>query len=66
MLIIAVLGLIANVAGTLLLKKGSENNLNIRAAYFHLLSDAVSSLAVILTPYLLSFTKFTGFIFLQF
>jgi cobalt-zinc-cadmium efflux system protein len=48
MLIIASLGLFANVAGTLLLKKGSKNNLNIRAAYFHLLSDAVSSIAVII------------------
>lgn len=48
MLIVASLGLIANVTGTFLLKKGSENNLNIRAAYFHLLSDAVSSLAVII------------------
>ncbi len=48
MLIVASLGLIANVIGTLLLKKGSTNNLNIRAAYFHLLSDAVSSLAVII------------------
>jgi cobalt-zinc-cadmium efflux system protein len=48
MLIVASLGLVANVIGTLLLKKGSESNLNIRAAYFHLLSDAVSSLAVII------------------
>jgi cobalt-zinc-cadmium efflux system protein len=48
MLIVATLGLIANTAGTLLLKKGSERNINIRAAYFHLLSDAVSSLAVII------------------
>ncbi len=48
MLIVAVLGLIANVIGTLLLKKGSEDNINIRAAYFHLLSDAVSSLAIII------------------
>jgi len=48
MLIVASLGLAANVIGTLLLKKGSEGNLNIRAAYFHLLSDAVSSLAVII------------------
>ncbi|MEX2190815.1 MAG: cation diffusion facilitator family transporter [Bacteroidota bacterium] len=47
MLAVAVVGLVANVAGTLLLKKGSERNINIRAAYFHLLSDAVSSLAVI-------------------
>src|ERR1035437_621046 len=48
MLIVASLGLIANVIGTLLLKKGSADNINIRAAYFHLLSDAVSSLAVII------------------
>jgi cobalt-zinc-cadmium efflux system protein len=47
MLIVASLGLVANAIGTLLLKKGSENNINLRAAYFHLLSDAVSSLAVI-------------------
>jgi len=48
MLIVASLGLFANVLGTFLLKKGSEVNINIRAAYFHLLSDAVSSLAVII------------------
>jgi cobalt-zinc-cadmium efflux system protein len=48
MLIVAALGLTANIIETLLLKKGSANNLNIRAAYFHLLSDAVSSLAVII------------------
>ena len=48
MLIVASIGLLANISGTLLLKKGSKDNLNLRAAYFHLLSDAVSSLAVII------------------
>ena len=48
MLVVAVIGLIANVVGTMLLKRGSEQNINIRAAYVHLLSDAVSSLAVII------------------
>lgn len=57
MLIVASLGLTANVAGTLLLKKGSENNLNIRAVYFHLLSDAVSSLAVIIGAVFIIFYK---------
>jgi cobalt-zinc-cadmium efflux system protein len=57
MLIVASLGLLANVAGTLLLKKGSEGNLNIRAAYFHLLSDAVSSLAVIIGALFIIFYK---------
>ena len=47
MLVVAVVGLIANVVGTMLLKRGSEGNINIRAAYIHLLSDAVSSLGVI-------------------
>ena len=57
MLVVASLGLIANVAGTLLLKKGSENNLNIRTIYFHLLSDAVSSLAVIIGAVFIIFYK---------
>ncbi|AFH50552.1 Co/Zn/Cd efflux system component [Ignavibacterium album JCM 16511] len=48
MLIVAVIGFIPNVIGALLLKKGSEKNINIRAAYFHLLSDAVSSIAIII------------------
>ncbi len=57
MLIVASLGLLANLAGTLLLKKGSRNNLNIRAAYFHLLSDAVSSVAVIIGAVFIIFYK---------
>jgi len=48
MLIVAAIGLVANIVGTVLLKRGSDQNINIRAAYVHLLSDAVSSLAVII------------------
>lgn len=48
MFIVAAIGLIANFVGTILLKKGSKDNMNMRAAYLHLLSDAVSSLAVII------------------
>ncbi len=48
MVIIAAIGLTANLAGTLLLKKISSENLNIRSAYFHLFSDALSSFAVVL------------------
>jgi cobalt-zinc-cadmium efflux system protein len=48
MMIVASVGLLANVAGTLLLKKGSEQSINIRSTYLHLLSDAVSSVAVII------------------
>jgi cobalt-zinc-cadmium efflux system protein len=48
MITVAGIGLIANVVGTLLLKKGSKHNINIRSAYLHLLGDAVSSVAVII------------------
>ena len=48
MIIVAAVGLIANIIGTLLLKKGARQNINIRSAYLHLLGDAVSSVAVIL------------------
>jgi len=48
MLIVASFGLVANLIGTVLLSQGAKNNMNIRSAYLHLLSDAVSSVAVIL------------------
>ncbi len=48
MLIVAIVGFIPNVIGASLLKKGSEKNNNIRAAYFHLVSDAISSVAIII------------------
>jgi cobalt-zinc-cadmium efflux system protein len=47
MTIVASIGLGANVAGTLLLKRDAKSSMNIRSSYFHLLSDAVSSVAVI-------------------
>lgn len=47
MTLVASIGLIANVIGTLLLKRDSGSSLNIKSAYLHLLSDAVSSVAVI-------------------
>lgn len=57
MLIVAIFGLIANIVGTILLKKGSKTNLNIRAAYFHLLSDVFSSIAVIVGAIFIIFYK---------
>ena len=47
MTIVASIGLGANIVGTLLLKQDAKTSMNIRSSYFHLLSDAVSSVAVI-------------------
>ena len=48
MTVVAAIGFVANAAGTLLLKRDSKTSLNIRSSYMHLLSDSVSSVAVIL------------------
>ena len=48
MIMVATIGLLANVAGTLLLKSGAKSNMNIRSAYLHLFSDAISSVGVII------------------
>lgn len=48
MLIIATLGLIANLVSAIILHHDKAQNLNVRAAYMHLLGDTLSSVAVIL------------------
>ena len=48
MIVVATVGLLANTIGTILLKKGAAHSINIRSAYLHLLSDAVSSVGVII------------------
>ena len=48
MTVVAAIGLTANVLGTLLLKRDAANSMNIRSSYLHLLSDAISSVAVII------------------
>lgn len=48
MTIVATVGLVANIIGTLLLARDAKTSLNIKSAYLHLLSDAVSSFGVIL------------------
>jgi cobalt-zinc-cadmium efflux system protein len=47
MLIVATIGLFANLFSVLFLHRDSKESLNIKAAYVHLLGDTLSSLAVI-------------------
>jgi cobalt-zinc-cadmium efflux system protein len=55
MVAVAVVGLAGNLASVLLLKKSSGKNLNIRAAYLHLLGDTISSLVVIVSAVFIYF-----------
>jgi len=45
---VASIGLIANIIGTLLLKRDAATSMNIKSSYLHLLTDAISSVAVIM------------------
>lgn len=47
MLIVASFGLLANLISVLILQKSKDKNLNIKAAYMHLMGDTLSSVAVI-------------------
>lgn len=48
MLIVASIGLVANLLSVFLLEKDSHENMNIKSSYLHLLSDTISSFGVIL------------------
>jgi len=59
MTIVASIGLLANVLGTWLLHRGAKTNMNLRAAYLHLFSDAISSVGVILGGLAITFYGIT-------
>ena len=48
MLIVAFIGLLVNLAGMMILRKGSGESLNMKGAYFEVLSDMLTSVGVII------------------
>ncbi len=59
MLVVAVIGLIANLVGIRLLRKASHGSLNIRAAFWHIVGDTISSVGVIVAGIIISITGWT-------
>ncbi len=57
MFVVATIGLLANILAVILLRRDAGRNLNIRAAYLHLIGDSVSSVAVIAGSVLIYFYK---------
>jgi len=57
MLSVASIGLLANLISVLLLKSHQKENINIKAAYLHLIGDTLSSVAVIIGGILIYFYK---------
>jgi cobalt-zinc-cadmium efflux system protein len=56
MLVIAIIGLVANVIGAMFLFKHSHTSLNIRGAYLHILGDALSSVGVVIGGIIILYT----------
>ena len=57
MLAIAVLGLVVNLASAWLLRKGARESLNVQAAYLEVLSDALTSVGVIVAALVVLLTR---------
>ena len=56
MLLVATIGLIANLAAILLLRRESRQSLNIKAAFWHIVGDTISSAGVIVGGIIISIT----------
>ncbi len=56
MLVVAIIGLVANILGALFLIKHHETNLNIRGAFLHIIGDTVSSVGVIIGGVVIYYT----------
>ena len=56
MLIVASIGLAANLIGLYLLRKGSRSSINIKAAFWHVIGDTLSSVGVIIAGIIIYFT----------
>ncbi|MDI6601196.1 MAG: cation diffusion facilitator family transporter [Thermoanaerobacteraceae bacterium] len=54
---VALIGLIANFLGAYLLHKGSKGDMNIKSAYLHLFSDALSSVGVLFGGVMIRYFK---------
>ena len=61
MLGVAIVGMLANAAGLLILQRGQRESLNVRGAYLEVLGDLVGSMAVIVAAGLIMLTGWTRF-----
>jgi cobalt-zinc-cadmium efflux system protein len=60
MLIVAVIGLVANLVGMFLLRRGSGQSINVRAAFWHIIGDTLSSVGVIAAAVIIALTGWTA------
>jgi cobalt-zinc-cadmium efflux system protein len=58
MIIVAILGLIVNIATALILWKASRESLNVRSAFVHMIGDTASSIGVVIGAVIIYFTGY--------
>ena len=56
-MIVAIIGLVINIITGIILMQGDKNNINLKSAFVHMLSDALSSVAIILGYVVIYFTS---------
>jgi cobalt-zinc-cadmium efflux system protein len=56
MLVVAIVGIVANIAAALILHPASEASLNLRGAYLHVVGDLFGSVATVIAALLVRFT----------
>lgn len=56
-IIVATIGLIVNIATGVILMQGDKENINLKSAFVHMLSDAISSVAIIIGYIVIYFTN---------
>jgi len=54
---VGVLAVIINVVTALLVRRGAESNLNIRAAFMHLMGDVLSTIGAVIAGFIIRFTE---------
>ncbi|AQS73349.1 cation diffusion facilitator family transporter [Corynebacterium ammoniagenes] len=59
MLVVAVIGLIANAISAWVLSSQQDNSLNVKGAFLHVMADLLGSVAVIIAGLVIRFTGFT-------
>lgn len=59
MMVVALIGLAANVVSAVILNRSAGESLNIRGAYLHVLADLLGSVAVIVAGLVITFTGWT-------
>ncbi|MEA3289770.1 MAG: cation diffusion facilitator family transporter [Campylobacterota bacterium] len=56
-MIVATIGLVVNIATGLILMQGDKENINLKSAFVHMLSDALSSVAIIIGYIVIYYTQ---------